>query len=82
MRNKIYAHLIENTTVRVLLVDGPIARVESSRGSLFLPLKCNVGTFDQIIEKLEKHAVVYIGEVKELENPVEESLSIRWGFIE
>lgn len=88
MKNKIYAHMIEHTTVRVILVDGPIAQVETSDKPFALPLQTCVGTFDEVIEELTKHAVVYLWEAQSYPYPTPTSqtsidnVKIRWGYIE
>ncbi len=88
MKNKIYAHMIEHTTVRVILVDGPIAQVETSDKPFALPLQTCVGTFDEVIEELTKHAVVYLWEAQSYPYPTPTSqasidnVQIRWGYIE
>lgn len=88
MKNKIYSYLSENTTVRVILVDGPIANVETSGKPFSLPLQTNVGTFDEVIEELAKHAVVYLWEAEPYPYPIlasptsTDNVKIRWGFIE
>lgn len=88
MKNKIYAHMIEHTTVRVILVDGPIAQVETSDKSFALPLQTSVGTFDEVIEELTKHAVVYLWEAQSYPYPTptspasSDNVKIRWGSIE
>lgn len=88
MKNKIYAHMYEHTTVRVILVDGPIAHVETSDKPFSLPLKTSVSTFDEVIEELTKHAVVYLWEAEQYPYPTPTSpasadnVKIRWGSIE
>lgn len=88
MKNKIYAHMVEHTTVRVILVDGPIAQVETSDKPFALPLQTSVGTFDEVIEELTKHAVVYLWEAQSYPYPTptspasSDNVKIRWGFIE
>lgn len=88
MKNKIYAHLFEHTKVRVILVDGPVAVVETSDVMFALPLKTSVGTFDELIGELSKHAVVYIWEAEPYPYPTpshtasEGNIKIRWGSIE
>ncbi|MEG1902979.1 MAG: hypothetical protein RR212_01170 [Bacteroidales bacterium] len=80
--------MTEHTTVRVILVDGPIVHVETSDKSFPLPLKTSVGTFDEAIEELTKHAVVYLWEAEHYPYPTPTSLAsddnvkIRWGSIE
>lgn len=80
--------MIEHTTVRVILVDGPIAQVETSDKPFALPLQTCVGTFDEVIEELTKHAVVYLWEAQSYPYPTPTSqasidnVQIRWGYIE
>lgn len=80
--------MIEHTTVRVILVDGPIAQVETSDKPFSLPLQTCVGTFDEVIEELTKHAVVYLWEAQSYPYPTPTSqasidnVQIRWGYIE
>lgn len=84
MRNKIIAHMYEHTDTRVILADGPIARVETTNGPISLPLKsCMASSFDEVIEELSKHAVVYLWEVQHpLKHRDPENMIVRWGAIE
>lgn len=91
MRNKIIAHMYENTNSWLVLADGPIARVETTNGPIALPLKSTMGTFEEITDEMSKHAAVYLWEVKypikvSAEHPRKseqsELMIVRWGGIE
>ncbi|QJI10897.1 hypothetical protein GuL6_188 [Buttiauxella phage vB_ButM_GuL6] len=88
MKNKIYAYLTEHTIVRVILVDGPIATVETSDNPMSLPLKTSVGTFSDIINEMRKHSIVYLYKAEVYPYPSvygpadENNIMVRWGYVE
>ncbi|QFR55775.1 hypothetical protein JC221_129 [Yersinia phage JC221] len=84
MKNKIMAYVYDNFVNRVIPVDSPIVKINTSAGEMTLPMHSRIGTLTQIFEEMQKHAVVYLyeAEVYQEAHKGGDLIKIRWGWIE